>query len=106
MREKFVGRLLNRGYPAGFLDQICQGVSYSDRHHYLHNTTAKRGAHTVPFFTDYTTFARFAHWKEVFRRVYEKHSSSAAVQQLVPEVPMVVFYRGKNLQSTLVRAHH
>jgi hypothetical protein len=107
IRAKFVDRLLKRCYPSDFLMTICDSVSYSDRQHYLHNKSPKRGESSVPFFTDYTAFsAGFANWHNVFKRVYFMHEQSPAVKQVVPAVPMVVYYRGQNLHSKLVRADH
>jgi hypothetical protein len=119
IRAKFVDRLLRRGYPSDFLITMCDSVSYSDRQHYLHNKSPKlgdpilhnkspkRGESSVPFFTDYTVFsAGFANWRNVFKRVYFMHEQSPDVKQVVPDVPMVVYFRGQNLHSKLVRADH
>ena len=103
-RAKFKSRLLARGYPAAFIEQICSTVSFSERTRYLHGQSVKRGSKNIPFFTDFTTFATRMHLKNIFRKVYAKHCDDAAILRLVPEVPMVVFYRGSNLQSKLVRA--
>jgi hypothetical protein len=107
MRDKFVKRLLLRGYPRTFLKKICEGVSYADRLSYLHGTTVKRGTNSVPFITNFTSFnAGFINWRTIFQTVYSKHESAATLKAIMPAPPMVVYYRGKNLQSKLVRADH
>jgi hypothetical protein len=108
MRDKFVGRLLNRGYPPGFVHKVAGEVSHADRQHFLQPRVAEITQQaSVPFFTDLTSFSDgFANWSRIFFSVHCKHDQNADLQRVVPETPMIVYRKGRNLQSLLVNACH
>jgi len=101
MRAKFTHRLLQRGYPAGFVEAIARRVSYSKRDLYLKGPPA-RNTNPLVLAVPYAHLVKELNPQWLLRFAY--NSSDPALHAKLPHRPIVALKKTRNLNSLLVKA--